>query len=247
MVALLADLSPDEWARPTDCPAWDVRAMAGHVLGMVEGFTGLRRMAAMFRAGGKLAGDRPLIDGVTAHQVATNAHLSTDELVARMAAAGPRQARWRTERPLLRRMPMKNENPDGTVETWTMGYVFEVILTRDTWMHRVDVAQATGRTLDLTPAHDGRIVADVVAEWARRHGRPFTLELTGPAGGTYTERHRRRRRSRATRSSSAARWPVGGPATASWPSRSRSDHLGVDEDHADLVGVACSAARRASS
>ena len=68
-----------------------------------------------------------------------------------------------------------------------MGYVFEVILTRDTWMHRVDVAQATGRTLDLTPAHDGRIVADVVAEWARRHGKPFTLELTGPAGGTYTE------------------------------------------------------------
>jgi len=26
-----------------------------------------------------------------------------------------------------------------------------------------------------------------VAEWARRHGRPFTLELTGTAGGTFTE------------------------------------------------------------
>lgn len=186
MVAVLVDLSPDEWARPTDCPDWDVRAMAGHVLGMTEGFTGLWRMASMFRAGGKLAGDRPFIDGVTAHQVATNAQLSTAELVARMAAAGPRQARWRTERPILRRMPMKNQNPDGTVETWTMGFVFEVIQTRDTWMHRVDVARATGRALDLTPAHDGRIVADVVAEWARRHGRPFTLELTGPAGGTYT-------------------------------------------------------------
>jgi len=136
---------------------------------------------------GKLAGDGPLIDGVTAYQVMTNEHLTTGELVARMAAAGPRQARWRTERPLLRRMPTKNQNPDGTVETWRMGYVFEVILTRDTWMHRVDVAQATGRPLDLTPGHDGRIVADVVAEWARRHGKPFTLELTGPAGGSYTE------------------------------------------------------------
>ena len=187
MVALLGDLSPEEWARRTDCPAWDVRAMAGHVLGMVEGFTGLRRMARMFRAGGKLAGDGPMIDGVTAYQVMMNEHLTTGELVARMAAAGPRQARWRTERPLLRRMPTKNQNPDGTVETWRMGYVFEVILTRDTWMHRVDVAQATGRPLDLTPGHDGRIVADVVAEWARRHGKPFTLELTGPAGGAYTE------------------------------------------------------------
>ena len=187
MVALLGDLSPDEWAQRTDCPEWDVRAMSGHVLGMVEGFTGLRRMAGMFRAGGKLAGDGPQIDGVTAYQVAMNEHLTTGELVARMAAAGPRQARWRTERTFLRRVPRKETLADGTVETWTMGYVFEVILTRDTWMHRVDVARATGRALDLTPAHDGRIVADVVAEWARRHGRPFTLELTGPAGGAYTE------------------------------------------------------------
>jgi uncharacterized protein (TIGR03083 family) len=186
MVALLGDLTPEEWARRTDCPAWDVRAMAGHVLGMTEGFTGLRRMAGMFRAGGKLAGDGPMIDGVTAYQVMMNEHLTTGELVARMAAAAPRQARWRTERTLVRRMPMKEKFPDGTVEKWTMGYVFEVILTRDTWMHRVDVAQATGRTLDLTPEHDGRIVGDVVAEWAKRHGRPFTLELTGPAGGSYT-------------------------------------------------------------
>ena len=44
---------------------------------------------------------------------------------------------------------------------------------------------ATGRDVDLTPQHDGRIVADVVAEWARRHGQPFTLTLTGPAGGTF--------------------------------------------------------------
>jgi hypothetical protein len=30
-------------------------------------------------------------------------------------------------------------------------------------------------------------VADVVAEWARRHGQPYTLRLTGPAGGTFTD------------------------------------------------------------
>ena len=37
----------------------------------------------------------------------------------------------------------------------------------------------------LTPEHDGRIVADVVADWARRHGEPFELVLEGPAGGSY--------------------------------------------------------------
>ena len=66
-----------------------------------------------------------------------------------------------------------------------MGYLLDVILTRDPWMHRVDIARATGRDFELTPEHDGRIIADVVAEWARRHGKPFTLTLTGPAGSDY--------------------------------------------------------------
>jgi hypothetical protein len=52
-------------------------------------------------------------------------------------------------------------------------------------MHRADAARATDRPLDLSPSHDGRIVADVVGEWARRHGKPFVLDLTGPAGGSY--------------------------------------------------------------
>jgi hypothetical protein len=29
------------------------------------------------------------------------------------------------------------------------------------------------------------LVSDVVADWARRHGQPFTLALTGPAGGRW--------------------------------------------------------------
>ena len=30
-----------------------------------------------------------------------------------------------------------------------------------------------------------RIIADVVADWARRHQQPFRLQLTGPAGATF--------------------------------------------------------------
>jgi hypothetical protein len=61
-----------------------------------------------------------------------------------------------------------------------------VILTRDPWMHRLDLARATGQDLVLTADHDGVIVADIVAEWARRHGQPYRLELTGPAGGNWS-------------------------------------------------------------
>ena len=79
---------------------------------------------------------------------------------------------------------------DGPVhERWKLGYLIDVIYLRDIWMHRVDACRATGRDLELTPEDDGRIVADVVAEWARRHQQPFILELTGVAGGLYAAKN----------------------------------------------------------
>lgn len=185
---LLRGLGPDEWRHPTDCPGWDVRAMAGHVLGMAQTFGGVRAMVTSMAAAARRAGDGPLIDGLTALQVDANAGLTAAQLVTRLDAAGPVQARWRGSRRLMRRIPVKNVMRDGTVETWTAGYLFDRILTRDTWMHRSDIAEATGRAMTLTAEHDGRIVADVVAEWAGRHGQPFELELTGPAGGRFRAR-----------------------------------------------------------
>jgi hypothetical protein len=66
-----------------------------------------------------------------------------------------------------------------------LGYLYDIGFTRDVWMHRVDLSRATGRTFNATAQHDGRIVADIIAEWATTHTDPFTLKLTGPAGGTY--------------------------------------------------------------
>lgn len=95
------------------------------------------------------------------------------------------KGRTRVPRPVRSLVRIPVEMPFGN-ETWLLGYLIDTIYTRDVWMHRVDVARATGRDLELTAEHDGRLVADVVAEWARRHGRSFTLVLDGPAGGTFT-------------------------------------------------------------
>jgi hypothetical protein len=59
------------------------------------------------------------------------------------------------------------------------------IYTRDAWMHRIDLARATGAPLELTAKHDGAIVEDIVAEWALAHGAAYDLTLTGVAGGTW--------------------------------------------------------------
>ena len=186
MLDLLESLTDDDWSQPTDCSAWDVRAMAGHVLGSMEGFAKLGSFVHLMRAAGKAAGDGPFVDGMTAVQVSEHADLSRPDLLAHMVDVGPRVARARHRLPgPFRLIPLKQE-VGGVEEKWKMGYLLDVILTRDTWMHRVDIARATGHELVLTADHDGRIVADVVAEWARRHGQPFTLHLEGPAGGTFT-------------------------------------------------------------
>lgn len=186
LLALLTSLDDDDWSSPTDCPAWDVRALAGHVLGGTEGFSSFARLIHMMRAAKKEAGDGSFVDGMTAVQVRERAGLSTIQLLDRLAIAGPRSANFRSRMPsLLRAVAMKQELLSGATEKWKMGYLLDVILTRDTWMHRVDIARATGREMVLTTEHDGRLIADAVAEWARRHGQPFTLEVTGPAGGTF--------------------------------------------------------------
>jgi uncharacterized protein (TIGR03083 family) len=181
---LLRSLAPDEWRRPTECEAWDVRAMASHLLAEAQSHSSLREMAHQMRAYRK-AKSGPMIDAMSALQVRDRSDLTPDEIVARFEHAAPRSVRARRRmHGLVRRMRMKVD-PPFEKERWPLSYLMDVIYTRDTWMHRGDVNRAVGRDIVLTPEHDGRLVADVVAEWGRRHGQPFTLTLTGAAGGTY--------------------------------------------------------------
>jgi uncharacterized protein (TIGR03083 family) len=186
-VAQLRELKPDDWARPTVCTEWDVHAMACHVLGMAEFVASMPEQMRQMRAAKKAGG--LFIDALTGLQVSKHVQRPPAEIVGLLAATSPKAARGRKRVPgLMRRMKMKDQPVDETgalTETWTMGYLIDVILTRDTWMHRSDIALATGREMQLTADHDGVLVDDVVADWASRHGRPCSLTLTGPAGGSW--------------------------------------------------------------
>jgi hypothetical protein len=120
---------------------------------------------------------------MTTVQVHDRAGLTGGEIVSQLRLAAPASVRARRRMPSFIRARSFFE--DTARERWTFAYLLDVIFTRDAWMHRVDVARATGRELVLTPEHDGRIVADVVAEWAGRHRAPYHLVLEGPAGGVF--------------------------------------------------------------
>jgi len=186
----VASLTPGDWALPTDCPEWDVRRLVCHTVGMATMAsspwqTVRQQVKAARRA--RATGADPLA-ALTAVQVAERDHWSPTRAVAEVRRIGPRATGGRRRVPAVvraRALPQV-QHVDGVAERWTIGYLNDVILTRDPWMHRMDLARATGRDPVLTPEHDGVIVADVVAEWAARHGTAYRLTLGGPAGGTWS-------------------------------------------------------------
>lgn len=189
LVDQLRELGAGEWSATTVCPGWDVRTMVAHVLAMADGSASVRENVRQLRAAKKRAGAGLFIDALTALQVEKYDGTAPPELLSKLADVTPRAARGRqrTPRPVrAMKMPIP-QTFGGVTEDWRLGYLVDVILTRDTWMHRSDICAATGRAMHLTADHDGVLVADVATEWLQRHGQPCTLRLTGAAGGRWEQ------------------------------------------------------------
>jgi hypothetical protein len=161
--------------------------MYQHVLGACEAGASIRENVHQMRAARSHRKQHggPLEAALSAVQVRERADLSPAQIIGRLTAIAPKTVHGRARTPAIMRQHAKLAVDGPVHETWKLGYLIDTIYLRDLWMHRLDAALAVGQPPELSPGHDGRIVADVVAEWARRHGKPFALELTGPAGGTY--------------------------------------------------------------
>ena len=185
---LMGSLSEDDWTRPTDCTAWDVRKLALHVLGSADAQASFPQFLHQLRRGlplNKTIDSHHWVDGLNELQISERSHLSNDAVVGQLETVGPRavKGRWSTPPP-MRYLPLPFGPPIG----WApLKYLLDLGFTRDVWIHRIDVCVATGSDVHLTPDHDGRLVADIVAEWASIHREPFELVLGGPAGGAYSQ------------------------------------------------------------
>jgi uncharacterized protein (TIGR03083 family) len=195
LLAQLRTLEDEQWRASTICSRWTVREVVVHLIASAEAQASPVEFFRQVRTGRRLTaeiGGEHWVDGLNEAQVRGRTDWAPEQLPAlweRHSAAALR-ARRRMPAP-IRALPLLPIGEAlGTHIGWQpLRYLFDIGFTRDVWMHRMDIAAATGVPPELSPDHDGRIVADIVAEWTQRHGQPYSLVLTGPAGGRYSSCH----------------------------------------------------------
>jgi uncharacterized protein (TIGR03083 family) len=184
-VALVETLGTDDWGKPTACAAWTVRDILAHQAGGYASGIGYREMIRQYGTPPR-KGQLPE-DAINALQLRERAGHSTDQMIGELRRVGPIAIRkWASQFRMIK--PLALPHPVGGL--LTVRHLMWVIHSRDTWMHRVDICRATGRPIEQTREHDGRIVALIVRDVAARlrkqlDGRAVALELSGRAGGVW--------------------------------------------------------------
>lgn len=180
----LRSLSEEEWHAPTVCPPWTVKDMVAHVIGWNEAV--LSPIQLMRQAGGgwRACKDHEgnWLDATNQFQVDSLAAVPPERVLARYAELIPRYHKVRRRYGLVTApIPMK-EPFSGT---WVpVRFMFDTIFVRDHFMHHADVCAATHRDFPVGDA-EIRVAHDAFREWAHKAGASVTLDLTGPAGGTF--------------------------------------------------------------
>lgn len=171
-------LSDDQWRAGTECPRWTVFHIVAHVaaamqnaanpvLWVTDGIRGMvrNRRDAFLDAANEIGIDRRR--GDTVDQLVADYRSLID------AAVAPRLMRWVP-------VPVGGLPPRADV-----AYLVDVVLARDTWLHRYDIARATGGSVGVDPSTT-EVVAQVIRDLARAwRGPDVVLDLTGPEGGTW--------------------------------------------------------------
>lgn len=193
--ALLDDLhalTPEQWETETVCAPWTVADMVRHLVGAAKANASMREMLRQQIHGARHKRDfgGNALDATNDLQVRDHRHLGHPELLEELTSIYSDSVRVRTHRSRLYDridVPVDagGSTAGGMPAKLSLGRLFRVVYTRDVWLHRFDIARATGRTCHVDDSTDRRIVEDVVKEWADRHGRPFDLRLQGRAGGHY--------------------------------------------------------------
>jgi uncharacterized protein (TIGR03083 family) len=188
-LASIRGLDAAAWQRPTACAGWTVHDLVAHVIGQSEEGSRPWLLIRRIRRARKRYPALASLDGHNQCQVDDRRHVPDEALADQFARESKRGLRAMRRLPApVRRMRISRVFPEdaSALPEDSMDYLVRVLAARDFWMHRVDVADAVGGTLQ--PGHGDRevvaqVIADLAAQWT---GPPALLDLTGPAGGRWT-------------------------------------------------------------
>ena len=187
LLETLTGLSDDDWDKPTECEPWAVRDLVAHLVGWDEAIVSPRELARQTVHGyrtRKAHGGNPL-DAQNQFQVDDHSALSPIELLEQLRILTPKFHRARQRFASIGRAIPYKQNFSGT---WvTLHYAMTTIIARDHFMHHIDIHTAIGRAFQPNQA-EVRITHDAVREWAEQTEADATIELSGPAGGTFVRR-----------------------------------------------------------
>ncbi|MGC3995048.1 MAG: maleylpyruvate isomerase family mycothiol-dependent enzyme [Propionicimonas sp.] len=179
LIVQLEQLAPGQWDAATECVPWRVRDIAAHIAG--ELVYARNPLAYVPLTASWLLRDRhrSFLDGTNEAALRARADWTPMQLLDALRRDAPRAvppgwARW---------IPLPGVA--GLPGDATFGYLADVVLPRDCWMHRQDIAGATG-SVAAKDATDGEVVAQVVRDLGRHwRGPASVLKLTGTAGGSW--------------------------------------------------------------
>lgn len=172
-------LTASDWDAPTECTPWRVRDIVAHIAGELVYTRNPLAFLGLVATWRRRFGDLDFLDGTNEAAVQARRTWPVERLLAEYRRDIGRAVppRW------SRGLPLGGQGglPPGA----TFAYLTDVVLPRDTWMHRHDIARATGTAVPADPT-DAEVVAQVVRELALAWTGPDSeLRLTGPAGGTW--------------------------------------------------------------
>lgn len=173
-VTVLRGLDEEDWARPTDLPGWDVKAVAAHLAHLESELSGVRQKRV----------DLPERD----HLTAPTSRYTELGIVAREAMTGPEIVDELEEcaarrYDALRADPPTDPDGDPPRTPGKIGWSWERLLSNralDVWMHGQDIRRAVGRPGGMTSPG----AVHTVSVFTRGFGYSVGKRVAPPTGTT---------------------------------------------------------------
>ncbi len=173
VVRLLRSLRDEDWSRPTDCPGWDVRAVAAHLAHLESELAGNPQEEVRVP---ELAHVTSPMGAYTERGPVARRDWATDAIVDELeTSAAIRLAALRAD-------PPTDGSVRAPVTPGDIGWTWETLLSNrplDVWMHEQDVRRAVGRPGGL----DSAAARHTVGVFARGFGYVVGKRVA-PAAGT---------------------------------------------------------------